>query len=111
MFASATELPAALLRIVIILIGVAVVAGIVVVIGRRRKSTTLALDVTLTLSSWWALLSAVGLLFIVGKAIGGEFAEISNAQIPTPWASDLPAGRPARRPALNCGASVRRRRP
>lgn len=90
MFASATELPAALLRIAIVLIGVAVVAGIVVVIGRRRKSTTLALDVTLTLSSWWALLSAVGLLFIVGKAISGEFAEIGNAQIPTPWASDLP---------------------
>jgi hypothetical protein len=90
MFASATELPAALLRIAIILIGVAVVAGIVVVIGRRRKSTTLALDVTLTLSSWWVILSAVGLVFIVGKAITGEFAEIGNAQIATPWASDLP---------------------
>lgn len=90
MFASGTDLPSTLLRIAVILGAGAVIAGIVVIIGRRRKSTTLALDVTLTLSSWWVLLSAVGLAFIVGKAIAGEFAEIGGAQIPAPWASDLP---------------------
>jgi len=90
MFASGTDLPPTLLRIAVVLCAVAVIAGIVVLIGRRRKSTTLALDVALTLSSWWVLLSAVGLAFIVGKAIAGDFAEIGSAQIPAPWASDLP---------------------
>ncbi|MFJ2369195.1 hypothetical protein [Microbacterium sp. NPDC087665] len=90
MLASGTELPATLLRIAIILAVLAVIAGVVVVIGRRRKSTTLALDVTLTLSSWWVILSAVGLLFIIGKAFTGDFAEIGNAPMNIPWATDLP---------------------
>lgn len=109
MFTSGTELPATLLRIAIFLAALAVIAGIVVVIGRRRKSATLALDVTLTLSSWWVILSAVGLLFIIGKAFTGDFAEIGNAPMNVPWASDLPCREAAEvsgRPELWCASAA-----
>ncbi len=60
MFAfSSTELAPSLLRLAIGLLVIAAIVGVVVLIGRRRGSKTLALDVALTISSWWAILSAL----------------------------------------------------
>lgn len=91
MFAfSSTELAPSLLRLAIGLLVLAAVAGVVVLIGRRRGSKTLTLDVALTLSSWWAILSAVGLVFVLIKAFTADFAEIGGAPMNVPWAENLP---------------------
>lgn len=91
MFAfSSTELAPSLLRLAIGLLVIAAIVGVVVLIGRRRGSKTLALDVALTISSWWAILSALGLVFVIIKAFTADFAEIGGAPTNVPWLQDLP---------------------
>jgi hypothetical protein len=91
MFAfSSTELGPSLLRLGIGLLVIAAIAGVVVLVSRRRGSKTLALDVALTISAWWAILSVIGLVFVVIKAFTADFADIGSAPMNVAWSDALP---------------------
>ncbi|MFF7294257.1 hypothetical protein ACFY9N_17135 [Microbacterium sp. NPDC008134] len=91
MFAfAASELGTSLLWLSVGLLTIAAVSAVVVLVGRRRGSRTLALDVALTLSSWWTILSAIGLVFVLIKAFTADFAEVAGAPMNVAWSENLP---------------------
>ncbi|WP_337001872.1 MULTISPECIES: hypothetical protein [unclassified Microbacterium] len=80
-----------LLNIAIGLAVIAVIVGLVVWNGRRRGSRTIALDAALTLSGWWILLSTVGAIIIVIKALTVDWAELNGSTyVYLPWPDNLP---------------------
>lgn len=62
----------------IALVVVAVIVGLVIWRGRRRGSRTIALDAALAISGWWVLLSIVGAVIIVVKALTVDWAEFDG---------------------------------
>lgn len=81
----------ALANIAIALAVFAVVILLVVWIGRRRGSTTIALDATLVLTSVWALGSVVGAVVYVVKAFTVDWAELDGATtVYLDWPDGIP---------------------
>lgn len=80
-----------LLKIGIALAVITIIVGLVVWIGRRRGSRTIALDAALTLSGWWILLSAVGVVVILVKAFTADWAELhgDTTYAWVPWPEGL----------------------
>ncbi|WP_217180952.1 hypothetical protein [Streptomyces sp. AC495_CC817] len=104
------ELLPSLTNIGIALAVIAVIAALVTWWGRRGGRTTFALDFTLSLSTVWALLNAVGIVFIVVKAFTVDFTEVPVSQFLLPYPSDLPchdAGAPTTptTTVLACGSA------
>ncbi|GGO64795.1 hypothetical protein GCM10010910_20490 [Microbacterium nanhaiense] len=64
----------------------------VVARGRRRGSTTIALDTAFALSSWITGVGAVFALIRFGAALVDERAEISTSQVTLDAADSLPCG-------------------
>lgn len=70
---------------------VAAIVGLVVWRGRRRGSSTIALDAALTIAGVWVLGSVVGALIIVVKALTVDWAELSGAtSVWLSWPASLP---------------------
>lgn len=89
---------------------VALVIIIVVWIGRRRGSTTIALDAALTISAMWVLLSALGVVGIVFKVFQTGWAELSGRTLVwMDWPTSLPCLDPSLSTTpgaiLNCGGT------
>lgn len=80
-----------LLKIGIALAVIAIIVGLVVWNGRRRGSRTIVLDAALTLSGWWILLSAVGVVIIIVKAFTVDWAELhgDTTYASVPWPAGL----------------------
>lgn len=86
---SASDLWPALRFAAIGLAVLALIAAIVVWRGRRRGSTTLMMDVALTLSGWWVALSALALVFTVANTLTGAAVTV-EASLPLTWPGNLP---------------------
>lgn len=100
------ELWPSLLNIGIGLAVIAVILGLVVWNGRRRGSRTIALDAALTISAWWILLSALGAVIIVIKALTVDWAELhGETHVYVSWPTALPCSEFGDSAAtmLNCG--------
>ena len=89
-FGSAAELGTSLWFIAVALLVLAVVVGLVVWRARRRGSRTVVLDVALTLSGWWVMMSAVGLIAIVGKLFSADWVELMGVDVIVALPPDLP---------------------
>lgn len=88
---SSTDVGPSLLRIGLTLAALALIAGIVVWRGRRRGSTTLSLDVALTLSAWWVLMSVLGLaLNTINVLVGNVGVTVDGAALQIPWPGGVP---------------------
>ena len=88
-----------------IYLGVLLLVGIVVFWrGRRRRSTTLVLDMALSLSGWWVTLSALGVIVIVLKAFTTNWVELDGTAFSIPLPTDLPCAdaADAHGPAISC---------
>lgn len=86
---------------------VAAIVGLVVWRGRRRGSTTIALDAALTISGWWVALSAIGIAAIVAKAWTADWAEISVSGFQLPWPEQVPCSEfgDSNAPMLTCSST------
>ncbi|WP_144874655.1 hypothetical protein [Microbacterium sp. 1.5R] len=105
-FTSQTVWPA-LANIAIALAVFALVILLVVWIGRRRGSTTIALDTTLTLTSVWVLGSVVGAVIHVVKAFAVDWAEFDGATaVYLDWPDGIPCSMfgDAATTMLTCGS-------
>jgi len=71
---------------------VAAIAFWVIARGRRRGSTTIALDTTLTLSSWLTGLGALFAIIRFGAALVNERTVITTSQVALDAANALPCG-------------------
>jgi hypothetical protein len=77
--------------ILLVLAVIAAIVGVVAWRGKRRGSTTIALDAALAVSGWWVMLSGVGVVFIVVKAFTADWAELSGATtVGLEWPTGLP---------------------
>ena len=69
---------------------IAVIIGVVVWRGKRRGSTTLALDAALAISGWWVMLSVLGALSIVIKVFAVDWAELNGStSVWIPWPPEV----------------------
>ena len=87
---------------------ITLVIGVVFWRGRRRGSKTIALDAALTVSGYWILLSALGAVIIVIKALTVDWAELSGpTAVSLPWPENLPCHGAGDSTAteLSCGGS------
>jgi hypothetical protein len=106
MFAYASADPWGSLRNTLIMLAV-LTAIIVVVVWRRRRSgsTTITLDLALTISAWWVAMSAIGVVMIVLKVLTSDWAEIGGSALQLPWPDQVPCDDTAMggdQPMLNC---------
>ncbi|MEV4776016.1 hypothetical protein [Microbacterium sp. LWH12-1.2] len=74
----------------IMLVVIAAIAAIVVWRGRRSGSRTITLDLALTISGWWVVLSAIGVVMIMVKVLTSDWAEIGGSALQLPWPEQLP---------------------
>ncbi len=75
----------------IALAAVALVIGLFVWLGRRRGSTTVALDAALTISGMWIALNALGAVILVVKVFQVGWAELSGRTLVwVDWPASLP---------------------
>lgn len=101
-----------LLQIGIALVVIALITGFVVWRGRRRGSTTIALDATLTVTGWWLLLAVIGAVVLVVRTFAVDWAELPGAVVALDWPAALPCEElgefgEATSPMLSCtGTSV-----
>lgn len=108
---SSNELLPSLSNIGIALAVIAVIAGFVIWRGRRKGSTTIALDLTLTISSFWAMMCAIGIVFVIIKAFAVDFTEVPVSQFYIPYPDEMPCldsglpGDPST-PVLACGSAA-----
>ena len=105
-FSSSTDLGPALAFIGVGLLVLGAVAGITIWRGRRRGSTTLVMDVALTLSGWWVSLGLIGLTINVVNLISGNGGFEAGASVNMPWPAGVPCDSDwdAADPALLCGS-------
>lgn len=105
-FSSSTDLGSALayLGVGILLLGA--VTWIAIWRGRKSGSTTLVIDVTLTLSGWWVSLGLLGLAINVVSAIAGDDGFAAGTSVNMPWPADAPCDPTGEgeAPALSCGS-------
>lgn len=95
-----------LANIGIALVAIAIIVAIIVWRGRRRGSTTIALDAALTLSGWWIALSTVGALIIIVKAFAVDWAELdAPTGVWLEWPGDLPCAEFGAAGMLTCGGT------
>jgi hypothetical protein len=105
-FSSSTDVGPALAFIGVGLLVLGAVAGVTIWRGRRRGSTTLVMDVALTLSGWWVSLGLLGLVINVVNIIAGNGGFEVGASVSMPWPAGVPCDRTweGEDPALFCGS-------
>lgn len=94
---------------VAVYLGVMLAVGVVVFWrGRRRGSTTLVLDVALSLSGWWVAISAFAFLTIVVKAATTNWVELDGSGFAVPLPTDLPCTESgdATGPSISCSPAT-----
>lgn len=76
--------------------------------GRRRGSTTLVLDMALSLSGWWVAVSAIALIVIVIKAVTTNWVELDGSGFAVPLPADLPCTEfgDASGPSISCSPAA-----
>lgn len=88
----------------LVLAAIAAIIGVVVWRGRRRGSKTIALDAALAISSWWVMMSAVGVIIIVVKTFTADWAELDGATtVWLQWPDGLPCAEFGAAGMLTCG--------
>jgi len=105
-FSSSTDLGPALAFIGFGLLLLGAVAGVTIWRGRRRGSTTLVMDVALTLSGWWVSLGLLGLVINTVNIIAGNVGFEAGTSVSMPWPSGVPCDPTGLgdEPALSCGS-------
>lgn len=94
---------------VAIYLGVMLAVGIVAFWrGRRRGSTTLVLDMALSLSGWWVAVSAIALIVIVIKAVTMNWVELDGSGFAVTLPADLPCTEfgQASGPSISCSPAA-----
>lgn len=80
-----------------------VIIGLVVWRGRRRGSSTIALDAALAASGWWVLLALLGAVITVLKIFVTDWAELSGStSIWLSWPDGLPCSELGAAQMLTC---------